>query len=197
MRSRSFRVDIWAHAAFDPMTLTAASMRASAIGGLASAGGTIAGGNAAAAAGQMQQNAANYQASQLDSNAAQAFASGQRRMLDTQQTTRMAISSARALSAGNGTDAGVGSAATAQGALAQRGSYNAAMDMFNGASTATGLRNQAAGVRYSGNIAAAEGQEQQQASQLAAAGTIAGAAGGMARSYAFSQYPRLFGFGMM
>lgn len=193
MRSTSFTVDIWAHAAFDPMTLTAASIGATAIGGLMSAGGTIAGGNAAKAAGVMQQRAAYNTAAQLDQNAAQAFASGQRQMLDTRQRTNMAISSARAIAAGSGTNAGVGSPATIQGALAQRGSYNAAMDMFNGASTATGLRNQAAGVRYGGNAAAIGGQEQQQASYLGAAGTIAGAAGGMARSYGLYQYPRLYG----
>lgn len=192
MRTNRFTADIWAVACFDPATLTVASLASTAIGGGISAMGTIAGGNAAAAAGQMQQQAANYQAGQLEENATQTFAAGQRQMLDTQEKTRLAISSARAAAAGNGTNAGVGSPATIQGELAKRGSYNAAMDMFNGASTATGLRNQAAGVRYSGTAAAIGGQEAQQASLLSAAGTIAGSAGSMLKTYGGYQYPQYF-----
>lgn len=177
---------------FDPATLTMASIGATAVGGGVSAMGTIAGGNAAAAAGKMQQQAAYATAEQEDQNAAQAFASGQRQMLDTQQKTRLAISSSRAISAGSGTNAGVGSAAENVGALASRGSYNAAMDMFNGASTATGLRNQAIATRYSGDAAAIGGEEAKSASLLSAAGTLAGAAGSGFKTYGGYAYPQNF-----
>jgi hypothetical protein len=186
MRNNRFTVDIRAHACFDPATLMVG------VGGGLSALGTIAGGNAAAEAGQMQQQAANYQAAQLEENAAQAFASGQRQMLDDQQKARLAISSARAAAAGGGANAGVGSPVDAVAALAKRGSYNAAMDMFNGASAATGLRNQAAGVRYSGQAAAIGGEEAQDASYLSAAGTIAGSAGSMLKTYGGYKYPQYF-----
>jgi len=192
MRNNRFTVDIWAHACFDPATLMVGSLAATAVGSGISAMGTIAGGNAAAQAGQMQQAAANNQAAQLEENATQAFASGQRQALDDQEKTRLAISTARATAAGSGVNAGVGSPVSDVGALAKRGSYNAALDMFNGASAATGLRNQAAGVRYSGEAAAIGGQEQQQASLLSAAGTIAGGAGSMLKSYGGYAYPQSF-----
>lgn len=191
MRPNRFSPDIWAHACFDPGTLMLGSMVATGAGGLLSAGGTLAGGNAAAAAGQMQKASADYQATQDTQNAAQAFASGQRQMLDTQQKTRLAISSARAGEAAAGTNAGSGSAANIQGVLAKRGSYNAAMDMFNGASASTGLLNKAAGETYSGEAAEIGGEEAQSASELAAAGTLAGAAGSMAKTYGQFTYPGL------
>jgi hypothetical protein len=176
-------------ACFDPLTLTAVSMGATAVGGLVTGAGTIAGGNAAAAAGQMQQASANNTALQEDENASQALASGQRKMFDTQQRTRLAISTNTAEAGASGVDAGVGSPATNAGALAKRGSYNAAMDMFNGASTSTGLLNQAAATRYSGTAAAIGGQEAQDASYLTAAGTIASSAGTMAKTYTGYAYP--------
>jgi hypothetical protein len=195
MRSNSFSVSIWDRACFEPISLTAltaASMASTAVAGGISAYGTLAGGAAAKQAGDIQQQEADYQAAQLKQNASQAIASGQRQSLDTALKTRLAISTARANAAGNGVNAGTGSAAEAQGQLAKRGSYNAAMDMFNGRSTATGLMNQAAGVTYSGQAAELAGQEQQSASYLAAAGTLAGSAGSMAKSYGSAAYPQYF-----
>lgn len=168
--------------------LMGGTLAAQAVGGAMSAAGTLAGGNYAAQAGQMEQAAANYQATQLNQNAAQAFASGQRQMLNTQQNTRMAIGASQARSAAGGVDAGAGSAATNVGNLAARGSYQALMDKFNGAATATGLRNQAQGVQYTGQMEALEGEEKQSASELAAAGTIAGSAGSLMSSYGRMEY---------
>jgi len=168
---------------FDPLTIASVAM--TGVGAGISAAGTIAGGNAAKQAGLMQQQAANSQAAQVDENAAQAIASGQRRMQDTQQRTRLAISTARAGAGASGVDAGFGSPVTDVGELASRGSYNALMDMFNGASTASGMRNQADAIRYSGTASAIGGEEAQQASMLTAAGTIAGGAGSMLKTYAY------------
>lgn len=179
--------------AFDPTTLTVASLATTAASGLISASSTIAGGNYAAQAGQMQQQAADYQAAQLDENATQAFASGQRQALDTEQKTRLAISSSTARAGASGVDAGVGSPVSNVGALAKRGSYQALMNMFNGESEATGLRNQAAGVRYTGVMEELGGEEQQSASRLAAAGTLAGTAGSMFKTYGALNYPTATG----
>lgn len=176
---------------FDPMTATA--MAATAAAGAISASGTIAGGNYAKQAADMQQQAANYQADQVDTNATQAFASGQRQMLDTQMKTRLAISSSTARAGASGVDAGVGSPVTNVGALAQRGSYQALMDMFNGASTATGLHNQAAGIRYSGVMEEMGGEEAQSASRTAALATLAGSAGNTFKMYGAMQYPTASG----
>jgi hypothetical protein len=161
----------------DPGTLALGSMAASAVGGAMSASGTLAGGSYAAQAGQMQQTAANYQAAQLESNATQAIASSQRQMLDARLKTNLAISTSTANAAANGVNAGTGSAATNVGNLAARGKYQQAMDLFNGESTATGLRNQAQGIRYTGQMEEIGGEEQQSASKLAALGTLAGSVG--------------------
>lgn len=174
---------------FDPLTLTGASMAASAVGGGLSAASTIAGGNYAAQAGQIQKTASYSKAKQLEENAGQAIASSQRQMFDTQQRTRLAMSTARARGASAGVDVGVGSPAANQGELAGRGSYQALMDLFSGQSTATGLDNQANVARYEGDAAASEGEEKQTASYLAAAGTLAGTAGSMAKTYADYRYP--------
>lgn len=154
---------------FDPMTMTVMSLGATAIGGGMSAMGTLAGGNAAKQAGQMTQ--------QMDiQNAAQALASGQRKSFDTQDKTRMLMSTAQARAGASGVDAGVGSPASIEGSIAKRGSYHSLMDMFNGQSEGVGLQNQ-------GALAAWEGDQKQSESELAAGGTLAGAAGSMAGTY--------------
>src|SRR6185437_4206868 len=170
--------------ALDAGNLMAASLGATAIGGGISAGGTLAGGSYAAAAGRAQNQAAQFEAGQIDSNAGQAIASGQRQMMDTEQRTRLAESSAIARAGASGVSADVGSPAAITGSIASRGSYQAMMDMFNGQSTATGLENRAAGVRYGGELAEMEGEEKQSASYLAAGGALASSAGGMASTYA-------------
>jgi hypothetical protein len=190
---KRFSADIWAHAAFDPGTLTAVSVGSGLIGGGISlfggqqakeadqegaalsaqglelaAEGTLAAGDAALQAGVLQKASYDYEAAQDTDNASTAFAAGQRQMLADNDKTRLAISTARAAAAGNGTNVAVGSPSSIIGSIARRGSYNAAMDMFNGASAATGLRNKAAGETFSGDAALFGGEEQQQASRIQA-----------------------------
>lgn len=167
----------------DPATLTMISLGATAAGAGVSAAGTLASGNYASQAGRMQQQAKNFEAQQLEQNSADELASSQRAMLDTQDKTRLAISTSRARAGASGVDAGVGSPAENEGELAQRGSYHALMDLWQGKSNATGLLNRAAGARYSGVLDEIGGEEKQSASVLAAAGTLAGAAGSMAKTY--------------
>lgn len=163
----------FANANFDPTggILTAGLTMA---GGAIQAGGTLAGGAAA-------RQSAEFQAEEAENNAAQAFASSQRTALDTALKAKMAISRSTALAAGGGVNAGEGSPVTNAGEIAKRGSYEAATDLFNGQSKATGLLNEAAGLRYSGK-AAEEGAD------LAALGTLAGSAGGAFKNYAGFKY---------
>jgi hypothetical protein len=119
-------------------------------------------------------------------NAAQATASGQRKMLDTQDRTRMAESTITARAAAGGVDAGVGSPASDVGDVAKRGSYHALMDMFNGQSEAVGLMNQ-------GNAEEWTGAVKQSQAPLAAAGTLAGSAGSMFQQYGRANWPSTFG----
>ncbi len=149
-------------------------MAVTAVGAGISAEGTLAAGNAAKQAGQYTQ--------QMDiQNAAQALASGQRKSFDTQDKTRMLMSTAQARAGAGGVDAGVGSPASIQGNIAKRGSYHALMDVFNGQSEGVGLQNQ-------GALAAWEGDQKQSESELAAGGTLAGAAGSMAGTYGNYMY---------
>lgn len=160
---------------FDPAMLTVATMAATAAGGAMSAAGTLAGGSYAKTAGEMQQQVAQQQA-------AQAIASGQRKMFDTQLRTRTAQSTLATRAGASGVDTSTGSPVATTGAVAQRGSYQALIDMFNGESNASGLR-------YSGDVAEWEGEQKKSASDLAAAGTIASTAGSMFSQYGKFQYP--------
>jgi len=179
--------------AYDPGTLMAASLAASAVGGGFSAMSTLAGGGMAKAAGIAQRTEANYQAAQLNENASQEIAGAQRQAIDAAQRTRLAISTATARAGASGAAPDVGSAVGNTGQLAQRGSYQALMDMFNGQSKASGLENQAAGIRYTGAVDELEGEGKQKASYLAAGGELAGAAGSMASTYGRYAYPMRYG----
>lgn len=174
----------------DPVTLMGASMAMTAIGGGISAAGTIAGGSAAATAGQMKQAAANNQADQETWNAAGELASSQRKMLDTRLKTNLTESSLTARGAASGFDASTGSMLTDAGDIAQRGEYQALTDVFNGDNGRTGMLNKAAATRYGGQADAWAGEKAQDASYLSAAGTIAGSAGSMLKSYGQFKYPQ-------
>ena len=151
----------------DPITGAALGM--TALGGAVNAAGTIAGG-------QMANQAAQYKATQDTINASQAIAASQRQALDKQQQTRMAISSLRARGAASGVNLTSPSAVGLASSIAGRGSYQAAMELWQGQNTATGLLNQAATERYSG--AAAE-----TGAAYSALGTIASMGGSMAKIY--------------
>jgi hypothetical protein len=175
-----YSASLWDRASFDPGTmLMGASMAATGVGSLMSAGGTVAGGEAAS-------QSAQFQAAQLRSNAAGEIAAGQRQMLDTQQRTRLAISTATARAAGGGVNAAVGSPAADVSQIGQRGSYLAAMDLFRGENAATGMENQARGVEYSGEAARI-------GANTSAMGTIAAGAGSMLSTYGRYAYPQLYG----
>lgn len=166
---------------------------AQAVAGGIGAASTLAGGGYAASAGEAEKAAADYRAKQLETNAGMALASSQRRMLDTQQQKRLATSTAIARGGGSGVDVGVGSPASDIGDIAQRGSYHALMDLYNGRSEATGLMNQAEGARYGGDLSAWSGNMQRRASYLSAAGTLAGSAGSAASTYGMLRYPTQYG----
>lgn len=183
--------------AFDPASLALMGAAGSAIGGAApsiAAGSTLAGGaisavssifggKAAKQAGQMQQQADEFKAQQAEQNASMAVAAAGVKAQDTGQKTSLTESTATARAAASGIDAGVGSAATTVGDIAKRGSYLQALDLYNGQSQATGLLNEARGYRYSGDVAALEGDEKETASYLAAGGALAGSAGSSFKTY--------------
>jgi hypothetical protein len=185
--------------------ITAGALIFSAVGAGVSAAGTIAGGNTQSAAltaagqnanalGLAQQNEDNYQAAQITENASSEIGAGQRQMLDTQQKTRLAESTLTAGAAASGFSASSGSPLALSTSIARRGSYEAAMNLFNGENASTGDLNRAAGLTYSGDIAAIGGQMQQEgdeygaegatiAADYGAIGNLASAGGSMFKTY--------------
>jgi hypothetical protein len=174
----------------NPVTMMGASMAMTAIGSGISAVGTIAGGSASETAGRMKQIAANAQAEQETENSAGELAAAQRRMLDTRMKTQLTQGSLLAKAAGSGFNAATGSMLEDTGEIAQRGEYQALMDVFQGENARTGLLNKAKATRYGGAVEAYAGEQARDASYLAAAGTIAGGAGSMLRTYGAYTYPQ-------
>jgi hypothetical protein len=164
----------------DPVSL---SLVASGVGAAVSAAGTIAGGANAAALGQSQQNAYNYQAAQLTENASSEIGAAQRQMLDTQEKTRLAEGTVTADAAGGGFTASTGSPLAISSSIARRGSYEAAMQLWQGENASTGDQNKAQGDVMSGQIAAEGGQMQQEAADFSAVGNLASAGGTMFKNY--------------
>jgi hypothetical protein len=149
--------------------ITGAALGLTALGGAINAAGTIAGG-------QMQNQAAQYKATQDTINASQTVAAGQRQALDRQWQTRMALSSLRARGAASGLDLTSPSAAGLASSIGSRGAYQAAMDMWQGQNQAAGLLDQAAAERYSGEAA-------ETGAAYSALGTIAGTGASMLKRY--------------
>jgi len=172
----------------DPV-LMGASMALTAVSGGISAAGTIAGGSAAEEAGRIKQQAAYRQATQEELNAAGELASSQRKMFDTRLKTKLASSTLTARAAGSGFDAATGSMLTDAGDIEQRGEFQALMDVYNGQNTFTGLNNKAAADRAGGDAEAWAGTQARDASYLSAAGTIAGTAGSMLKTYGSFNFP--------
>lgn len=177
MRHDRWIEGFWGWVNFDP--LTALSMSATAASGVIGASNTLAAGDDAAAAGR-------YKAEELRQNASQALASSQRKMFDTQRRTRLAISTSTARAAASGVAPDVGSPVENAANLDARGSYQALLDLWNGQSNYTGLRNEA-------DLAEWEGEEKKRASRLAAAGTLAGSFGTMFKRYGDFEYGRWAG----
>ncbi len=182
---------------FDPLSTTTAAL-ATLGGGSAATGGAMAlsgvgtgisavntlfGGDYAAQIGRAKQADANFEADQDVSNAAGEIATAQRQSLDVNQKADLLRSSAVAQAAAGGVDAGSGSALTDQAQIAARGRYQADLDLWSGQNQATGLLNQAAAKRYTGDLDAVAGDEAQRASGLNALSTIAGGGASFLRMY--------------
>lgn len=174
----------------DPVTMMGASMVLSGAGAGISAFGQLSSGSAAAQAGQMKKLAADAEATQLTENAAGELGASQRRMLDTRMKTQLVQGSLQAKAAGSGFTASTGSPLEDAGEIGQRGEYQALMDVFQGRNAMVGDQNKAAAVRYGGDVDQWAGEQQQDASDMAAAGTIAGGAGSMLKTYGSYTYPQ-------
>lgn len=160
----------------EPMTmLGTAGLVMSGVGTAIAASNTLASGKAA-------QASANYTADQVESNASGELASAQRQALERRHAAKLAISASRARAGASGVDPGAGSAFENEGQLAERGEYQALMELWNGQNAATGLRNKANAVRFEGDARRSE-------SKLGAIATLASGGGSMMSSAGKLYFP--------
>lgn len=165
--------------------------------------------------GALAQKAAEYRAEQLDQNATTTRAQSQRQAFDLNQQTRLALSTLRARSAGSGLASSGSTPVEISSQIGSRGAYLSLTAMANGENTARGLEDAAFGERFSGAAAkyggelaaygtragseaqaqadVFKGNAQQDASQWAAAGTLASGAGSAFGNYAKFAYPTTSG----
>lgn len=115
------------------------------IGGLLTAGASVAGGIA-------EKRAADFEAEQLDAKAKEEKAAAQRDAAQSRQEAELANSRAQALAASSGGGAGMDAPTIVRimSGTAGQGEYNAQTQMYGGNSRAAGLRDQAKGRRASG-----------------------------------------------
>lgn len=214
-------------------TLAAASMAATVAGSGISAVGQLGAGEAANTAAQMSatatrnaaaitaaaqeqggalsQEQSEFQAEQLDQNAATTRGQSQRQAFDINNQARLALSTLRARASGSGLSATGETTSAVAGSIGQRGSYLSLTAMANGENTARGMEDQAYGARltgaianYGGQLAALgtrsgadataagdifKGQAAQTASEFGAAGTLASGIGTATSNYGKVMFP--------
>ena len=113
-------------------------------------------------------------------------AAAQRTMLEKRRESRFLQSKLQARAAASGGGADDPGVLDLTGDIAQRGEYDALMEMYRGENRARGLEDQATGSRMSGSAALYEGEAKKSASRLSAMGTIIGGASSM-----YGQYNKL------
>src|SRR5258706_14790203 len=116
--SRRF-IRLFRNADFEPISMTALAVA----GGAMSAAGTLMGGANAAAYGRMQQQAAEFQATQDVMNSASEIATAGRRAIETNTRANLARSTAIAASAAGGVTTTTGSPLVNEAEIASRGHY--------------------------------------------------------------------------
>lgn len=123
--------------------------------------------------GQGANEAAQYQAAQLEQNAGQARASAQRDAIEERRQAALANSRLQALAGGGGLDPTI--VHLAQN-IAGEGEYRALTALYGGEERARGMETSASARRF-------EGEQAQRASYFKAAGTIFGASPGLYERY--------------
>lgn len=185
--------DLFRSANFDPTGGLLASGLALAGGGIGAAG-TLAGGANAAQLGQMRQAGAEFQATQDTMNSASEIAAASRRGIETSIQAGLVGSRSRAMAAAGGVNAGTGSPLSNEAQIASRGRYATALDIYNGQNAAAADLNRATAAHYTGAMDVAGGEMAQQASEYAAAGTLAGSGASAFRMYGMRNTPSM-GYG--
>lgn len=153
------------------------------IGTVLNAFGAIKSGNAAADAGRAQQLQAEYQAQQLEQNAGQDIATGQRAAAEQLRQARLLQSRALAVAAASGGGAMDPSVLNIIGGIDMEGKLAADIEMYNAKESARGKKDDARALRYTGQEYAAAGKETKRASRLTALTTVLGGAQGFKNAW--------------
>lgn len=151
----------------------------SAVSGI---GSTIVGMQGAKAQGRAAMEAANYRAIQLRQQAQEARASTQRAALETRRKTERAQGTliARAAAGGGGTtdETVLG----LSGQIAQRGEYEALLDMYKGENAARGYEDAATAALYGGQVAKEAANINAGSALMSGIGSIASSVGSFGKA---------------
>ena len=145
----------------------------SAIASLAAAGATAVG---TIAAGEAQQEAANYEAAQLEQEGKQRQAESQLQAQQYRRRKELKLSELQAKAAGSGFSATDPTALALADEISRYGTYQEQIAQFGGRRQRAGLEAQAVGRRLSGKAAA-------KGARYSAAGTILGGISSFASKY--------------
>jgi hypothetical protein len=142
---------------------------------------------------QQAQQLKEYEAAQMEQNAGQELAAGQRRAMEERRRATMLASRALAVGAASGGGTS-GSVEEIISDIAGEGAYRAGLEIFGSEDRARRLRMGAEGARYEGDSIASYGRSQATASSLSAVGALGRFAGSPAvrdeASALFSRYGR-------
>jgi hypothetical protein len=148
----------------------------SAISSIATVAGTLISAQGTIAAGKAQQQAANYEAAQLDIKAKEEQAAAQREAEQLRRRKELALSSLQTRAAASGFSATDPTASRLAGEVAEYGTLQEQAAMYGGTSRRAGLEGQAAATRASGAAA-------RQGASYRAAATIIGGISTLADRY--------------
>lgn len=155
----------------------------SVLGTVLSAKGQADAGNAAARKGKAERALADYQAAQLDQNAGQEVAAGQRASAEALHQSKLLQSRALAVAAASGGGALDPNVLKIIGGIAGEGALSAEMQQYNAAESARSMRNQAKATRYSGYQAELAGREAKKASKYGVMSTVLQGASGFKNAW--------------
>ena len=168
-------------------------MGAQAAGTALTALGSIASGRAAAAQGRAGQQAAEFEAKQLDIKSKEEKAAGQQEMLQYRRQKNLALSRLQTVGAGSGFSATDPTSLALADEITKYGTFQEQLALFGGTARERDLQLAASGRRFEGASALALGKAKRNASYLNAAGTIIGGVSSMADKYAKRRSPSTVG----
>lgn len=143
-------------------------------------------GDAAELVGRRRQQAAAFDVAQLEQNAGQAEAGGQRAAIDVKRQVDLINSAALARAAASGAGASDPTVVNIMAKTQQEGAYRQALALYQGESAARMSRMKAAAAQYEGDIAVEDAAKAKNLSRFAAASTVLTGSGSMYSKY-FSQ----------